>query len=197
MLLDSSCSFSDWILLFAGSGSVKHHLIPFNLFYSQGDRIMRKIHFGIVLCIAALFIAAVSARRLRLYIVMSGSMEPGITTGSLIITDTIMKDPAPGDVITYHAGGTRITHRVIRILENNMVITKGDHNASEDPLPVHREEIEGTVLLAVPGLGTMLLMLRRPSAFCLLVLPVIFITVFRSRCVSAGSVHQSKERSGK
>ena len=145
--------------------------------FTQETDNMRKILFRIMLCLAAvLFIPAVrQVHNLRAFTVISGSMEPAIRTGSMIITDTTKKEPEAGDVITYEAGNTCVTHRVIRIEEHGNYITKGDHNPSEDPAPVNRDQVTGTVILVIPFAGAAAMMLRRPSAICLLVLFIVFI----------------------
>ncbi|MHA3684885.1 signal peptidase I [Leucobacter sp. HY1910] len=76
--------------------------------------------------------------------VMSGSMEPGIPTGSMIFTTKIdAKDITPGDVITTERtqGEGLITHRVLEISPVDGSPTafemrmRGDANATEDPQP--------------------------------------------------------------
>lgn len=140
---------------------------------------MRKILTRALLCLAVILTAA-AAKGLRVYVVMSSSMEPGIKTGSLIITDTMKKEPAPGRIITFYTGDNRVTHRVVRIEEDGTVITKGDGNPCEDPSPVKPDQIEGTVLFSVPAAGSIILMARRPSAFCISFL-LMTVTVFINR----------------
>ena len=147
---------------------------------------MRKILLRVALCLAAILSVigtAKTVRGLRMYIVMSGSMEPVIGTGSLIILDTMKTKPEPGEIITFDMGGTFVTHRVLRI-HNDLYVTKGDNNPSEDQAPVSGEQIRGTVILCVPMAGEIILMLRRPSAICLLVPLILHIT----------SIKQAKER---
>ena len=139
---------------------------------------MRKILLQVLLCLAAILSFVFTAKAvsgLRMYIVMSGSMEPVIRTGSLIILDTMKTKPEPGEIITYDMGGTLVTHRVLRN-SDGMYVTKGDSNPSEDHAPVSGEQIRGTVILSVPMAGAVILMLRRPSAICLLV-PMILLII--------------------
>ena len=51
---------------------------------------------------------------IRPYIVLSGSMEPSISTGSIVLVDTLHRNPKINDVITYQIGSNRVTHRMIR-----------------------------------------------------------------------------------
>ena len=142
---------------------------------------MRKNLLRVALCIAAILSIAFTAaavRGLRMYIVMSGSMEPVIKTGSLIIMDTMKNKPEPGEIITFDMGGTLVTHRVLRNY-NGMYVTKGDNNPSEDQAPISGEQIRGTVVLSVPMAGAFILMLRRPSAICLLVPLILLINAIK------------------
>lgn len=74
----------------------------------------------------------------QLKTVLSGSMEPGIKTGSVIAVKPGGDKTRflTGDVITFQEeGGKLITHRVTEVIEsggNVMYRTKGDNNNAED-----------------------------------------------------------------
>lgn len=74
----------------------------------------------------------------QLKTVLSGSMEPGIQTGSIIAVKTggDMTRFGEGDVITFMDDQRRmITHRIVEVVENNgstMYRTKGDNNEEMD-----------------------------------------------------------------
>lgn len=93
----------------------------------------------------------------KAYLVLSGSMEPAIRVGDLII---IKKEPvySKGDVITFKSSDERIvTHRIFSIKSesenNNLYVTKGDANRTEDNDVVAFEQIMGKVAFIVPKLG--------------------------------------------
>lgn len=86
------------------------------------------------------------------HIVVSGSMEPEIHTGSLCFIDYRDKDAKPGDIIAFKSGSVTVTHRVIRKTEDGY-ITKGDNNDSEDLKPVKREDILGKNIFWIRGIG--------------------------------------------
>ena len=65
------------------------------------------------------------------YVVLSGSMEPEIPTGSVVVVDGRKKEWNPGDVITYRRGNMVVTHRIVEKSEEGYC-TKGDANAEED-----------------------------------------------------------------
>ena len=84
----------------------------------------------------------------QLKTVLSGSMEPGIQTGSIImiklVDDTTQFQK--GDVITYRdpQQNILITHRVEEVeLDGTRYVTKGDNNNAPDQQPVLAENIIG------------------------------------------------------
>ncbi|MDO5784695.1 MAG: signal peptidase I [Eubacteriales bacterium] len=92
------------------------------------------------------------------YTIVSGSMEPEIPVGSLVIARPV--DPesvVEQDVIAFDDDGVVITHRVV---ENKLVegefITKGDANAGNDMEAVPYDSLIGKIVFDVPMLGNML-----------------------------------------
>jgi signal peptidase len=97
------------------------------------------------------------------YTVMSGSMEPSIPTGSVVVVAA--EDPSRinvGDVITVTSEQppyATVTHRVTRILaaaRGPGFKTKGDANSLEDPWQFAYSGAAGKVILSVPWLGYVL-----------------------------------------
>ncbi|WP_436923962.1 signal peptidase I [Halosimplex amylolyticum] len=97
------------------------------------------------------------------YVVLSGSMEPAISSGDVVVVNEVR--PAQieeGDVITF--GGSQseptTTHRVIGIEEQDgerVFRTKGDNNEDADPSPVRPSSVSGRVMkLPLPVLGSTL-----------------------------------------
>ena len=91
------------------------------------------------------------------YVVTSGSMEPGVAMGSLIVAQAVR--PAniqPGDVITYALPDRVVTHRVESIAERDgrvVFVTRGDANPVADPWLAEPDGDVGAVRAAVPLLG--------------------------------------------
>lgn len=85
-------------------------------------------------------------------VVVSGSMEPEIPTGSLVFIDTDDREPAVGDIIAFHKDDVRVTHRVVEITEQGYV-TKGDNNDSVDVGVVLPSQVDGTTVITIPVLG--------------------------------------------
>lgn len=66
--------------------------------------------------------------------IATGSMEPVLKPGDLIITKKVsIADLSPGDIVLYSAGSRQICHRIISIAADGSIITKGDANAFSDP----------------------------------------------------------------
>ncbi|MEJ3404862.1 signal peptidase I [Rathayibacter sp. YIM 133350] len=124
--------------------------------------------------VCALVWATTAVGLIKPLVVISGSMEPGIMTGDLLI-DT--KAPASsvkaGDVVSLHSAltGALVTHRVKAVADAGSTITlKGDANAYEDPEPyrVGTEVWQPTIQLA--GMGTLVSRLTTPAvAFPLII----------------------------
>jgi signal peptidase len=110
----------------------------------------------------------------RTDIVLSGSMEPAIGTGSVIITRPVApEDIQIGDIIlfTSRSGASIITHRVIGIEQTPELqfITKGDANRDRDPTPIPARQVIGTLFLAIPYLGYLVTSLRTPLGILFLI----------------------------
>lgn len=119
----------------------------------------------------------------KILVVQSGSMEPSIHTGSIVVVkpDT---DYKVGDIITFGANTkTQIptTHRIveIRLEEGQMVYkTRGDANNSEDIKEVSMKDIIGKVYFSVPHAGYIVDFVKKPVGLILIiVLPSIFIVI--------------------
>lgn len=83
--------------------------------------------------------------------VLSGSMEPGIQTGSIIAVKSVDEEEKPnfqaGDVITFMGEeGNLITHRITETASTDSGVvytTKGDNNNAPDSTPVLAENVVG------------------------------------------------------
>jgi signal peptidase I len=113
-------------------------------------------------------------------IVQSGSMEPGIKTGGVVVLAPATNYHV-GDVITYTDTSVTIptTHRIVdSYMERGQTwfVTKGDANESIDASPVPASAVLGRVAFTVPFVGFVLDFARQPMGFALLiVLPALLI----------------------
>ena len=104
----------------------------------------------------AILLVVVRVAGIRVYTIISGSMEPAYHVGSVIyVKDVDASDVKEGDVITFNlSGSVPATHRVIRIdAENQKFYTKGDNNEYEDKLPVKFSDVVGTPVFTIPYIG--------------------------------------------
>lgn len=115
-------------------------------------------------------------------IVQSGSMEPAIGTGSVVIIAERERYQV-GDIVTFGGDDARdqlpTTHRIIedRLQDGELVfVTQGDANESPDADPLRPEDIRGAVIFDIPYLGFVLDFARQPLGFALLIgIPAAFI----------------------
>ncbi len=103
-------------------------------------------------------------------VIVSGSMEPEIDIGDIVIVQSIEPELVrEGDVIQFRdlERDVRINHRVIEISEDDrgkpLFITQGDANNSPDSDPVYAEQLQGKVMQVVPKIGWVTILLRNPG----------------------------------
>ena len=133
----------------------------------------------------------------KLYTVLSGSMEPAIKVGSLILSKPVNTDELKeGDVITFEhpeIDNQFVTHRIYQIKEEEKTITieneekvqkikyfvtKGDANDREDGNKIYPNYIKGRYTYQVPYLGYVSEFVKSRNGFVLLiVLPCLFIII--------------------
>ena len=89
-------------------------------------------------------------------VVLSGSMEPNIKTGSIVYYSKVSENELKvGDIITFktETNGDFITHRINKI-ENGNYETKGDANKVPDLKTIRFDNIVGKDLnISIPYLG--------------------------------------------
>lgn len=112
----------------------------------------------------------------QVLIVRSGSMEPAIMTGSVVVVQPVPPSALDvGDVITFEpADGTGkvVTHRIVEIVEEGAsptFRTKGDANNALDAFPVRYVNTGWRVIGSVPYAGYLFNALSRPEARAILV----------------------------
>lgn len=116
----------------------------------------------------------------KTYIVLSGSMEPAILTGSLAYVDTGIEcnEIIEGDVIAFDIGDNKVvTHRVVENdADSQVMITKGDANESIDLAPVAYTDLIGETVFSIPYLGFLLMALK--SYWAWILGAVVFFNAF-------------------
>jgi signal peptidase I len=138
--------------------------------------------FGVAVLVAAL---APLALGYRPYTVLSGSMEPAIGTGDLIVARPIAPVEARvGDVVTFpdpSRGGKLVIHRVRRLSASEgkaHFVTRGDANDAGERWDVPLHDRIGRAVLRVPKLGYLAAWANSPRGrWALLVVPAILLGV--------------------
>lgn len=140
----------------------------------------------VLVVVFAMLLVGVRVLGIRVYSVVSGSMEPEYPVGSLIyVVSAEPEDISVGDVITYVLpNGTPSTHRVVEIdSESSCFYTKGDANASCDGAPVHFNNLIGRPVFKIPYLGYAAYSIQHPPGIyiAVAVCTVMLILVFMPR----------------
>jgi signal peptidase len=115
--------------------------------------------------------------------VYTGSMEPAIPVGSVVVTKPVNPETLKtGDIICFKLSEpTSITHRIINIT-NEGFITKGDANEDPDQWIVKKENVIGKLILTIPYIGYIGYFVRTPIGLILLiVLPASLIIIIEIR----------------
>ena len=124
-----------------------------------------------------------AAGNIKVLTVLSGSMEPKIHTGSLVV---IKPEPhyRTGDVVTFGAISkteTPTTHRIIKTETQNgreVFTTRGDANNADDMKQITAGDIDGKALFSIPWAGYAVSAAKKPAGFFLLVIVPAVIVVY-------------------
>lgn len=119
----------------------------------------------------------------QFFTVTSGSMEPSIPTGSLIMVNKADTDVQKDDIITFVTPRTQnvVTHRVLNttteeVSKKLLISTKGDNNEAADPWILVTEDVQGTVEFWIPYIGYLVAYSKTPQGFFVLaVIPALVI----------------------
>jgi signal peptidase len=132
------------------------------------------IVFGLLLATGILLVVITQFLDFHLVTIASGSMEPRLEKGDIVLTRPIsLKDIDEGDIIYFNdvETGAPFVHRVLVIHETRTIlrdgetkevisersqygfVTKGDANANPDNGEVTNDEYRGRVWLTIPTFG--------------------------------------------
>ena len=105
-------------------------------------------------------------------VVLSGSMEPTLSVGDLIVIRE-REHYENGDVIVYQTGHMPVVHRIVDISDET-VITCGDANNVNDT-PFSVAMIKGEVVSVIPRLGYAVWMLKSPVAVVVMLVAAVML----------------------
>ena len=123
---------------------------------------------------------------IKTYVIISGSMEPNISVGDIVIARNIKNEERElkiGDIISFRSGHSVITHRIVNIeKDKNGVLrirTKGDSNNTEDGVDILINNIEGKVIAVIPKIGSIVRLLHDRTVL-MIFLVVVYIYIIKS-----------------
>lgn len=94
-------------------------------------RILCNIIFVILIIVLACYFILRNMGIVEIYEVETGSMEHGIHVGDYVLISK-KNEYVVGDIVTYKKDNYFITHRIIKSIDGDKVITKGDANNAAD-----------------------------------------------------------------
>ncbi len=146
-------------------------------------KIISYVFFGAVILIALLLIFSILpiTGNYKILTVLSGSMEPAIKTGSIVMVKPVSNYKI-GDVITFGPMTKTkppTTHRIaeMKVEQGNVIyLTKGDANNAPDTRELAQKDIIGKVFFDVPYVGYAVAGAQKPWGFAaLIILPALII----------------------
>ncbi|NEX02708.1 MULTISPECIES: class B sortase [Pseudobutyrivibrio] len=130
------------------------------------EKILRVIGKILLIMVIVAFVPIVFPKLLgyQSYNVISGSMEPTIPVGSIVYVKPVdFSEISEGDIISFEAGASVVTHRVESIDESQMLITtKGDANETADFTPVAYTNVLGKAEKYFPIMGNVAAFISEP-----------------------------------
>ncbi len=117
------------------------------------------------------------------FIVLSGSMEPEIMTGDMVLVKkTDAGNLQKGDVISYKSGEAVITHRIVDVTAEDgevRYVTQGDANDSPDQTMVRPADVEGIYRRRIPGMGKAAMFMQTTTGMIIFVVcPLLLFIVW-------------------
>ena len=163
--------------------------------------VVRYVILGILAVVIGINVFALNASRLAgnavpmpfgvgASVVLSGSMEPTLSVGDLLIIQE-QASYQTGDVVVYQSGSMPVVHRILDITDE-AVITQGDANNATDT-PFHPDAIKGEVVAAIPLAGYLVWALKSPIAVVIMLAAAVLLVEMSFRSGKAEK-EEEKER---
>jgi signal peptidase I len=123
----------------------------------------------------------------RPLVVLSGSMEPTLSTGDVVVVKRVRPEDAhAGDVVTYrNPEGSLVTHRVRAVRRHAArfeLVTKGDANNASERWTMHADGELSRAVYRVPLAGRLLARTSsREGKLALIVAPLLLLGAWEIR----------------
>lgn len=143
---------------------------------------------------------------IRLYTIISPSMEPNVNIYDIVIVKKVKKtsDIKKGDIITFYSkylinGEYTVTHRVFDIKKENgktLYETKGDNNPIKDDGYRELSDIEGKVIKVIPGFGKVQAFIASFAGWFLVILipALIMIIIDIIKIIKVGRINKRMQK---
>lgn len=104
-------------------------------------------------------------------VVMSGSMEPTIKTGDVVVMKRLNRPAQIGDIVAVHPPQQiqqrlnypdTVIHRIVKISPDGKVYTKGDARNQRDPFTVPLDAVKSRVVATIPSAGRIVAFFTSP-----------------------------------
>ena len=143
--------------------------------------------------VVVIALTAVLISGYRPYVVLSGSMEPEIRTGSICLINTgyPYDELKLGDVIAFTNGRISVTHRIYEF-RDGLIRTKGDANESPDQYFISSGNYLGRYACSIPLAGYAVAWLQTKRGMIITVTAGITLMLFDLLIREAG-VKEKKE----
>ena len=156
--------------------------------------------FMVLAIIIALVLVGLRVSGLKMYTVLSGSMEPAYHTGSVIyVKDVDTSHLKEGDVITFMLDkNTIVTHRITEVVpdekspETMRFRTKGDANDVEDGKLTIDKNVIGSPVFSIPYLGYVANFIQHPPGTYIGIAIVLLLVILMF--LPQGSQSPEKEK---
>ena len=110
-------------------------------------------------------------------VVLSGSMEPEMSKGDLIIVSK-SDSYVLNNVVVFQDGNTLVVHRIIAI-DGDTITTQGDANTVADN-PIDKTVIKGEVIACIPWIGEIVNLIKTPiGTIGIIALAILLIEIPR------------------
>jgi signal peptidase I len=162
----------------------QHHAASSSLYLGGKMNLMKlagNVVYGfcIILFLAAALIILAPFIGWHVSTVMSGSMEPTIPVGGMVILGPVAADDIRvGEIIAFTRGDVEICHRVIAIDVGPPLrfTTKGDNNGAPDVTTVTQENVNGRLIASIPLAGYAAHFIKTPlGLFMTIILPLLIL----------------------
>lgn len=136
----------------------------------------------------------------KIMAVTSGSMEPAIHVGSIVVSQPVQNYKA-GDIISFNSGATKkdnTTHRIVEVKNTGgeiAYVTKGDANENNDTKDVPANKVLGKEIFTIPLLGYLLVYVKTlPGLVLLIIIPATIIIYDEFNKIKSETLTMVKKR---